>query len=220
MVSLARGTTTAQPAFNFHQNEDGNFCLCCCCRSLRLLWCHLGQRQLIVCVACPASVLRVTHGTIVTWLFFYCFTQVLYLVFCCCSRVLVAGDLRHEYAQSAWGFLFWGPPDCCLCLLHLRCGDWHSFDDDCCHGMSIGVIILTSSRRLCCVRRQGRLVAPRLIPTALLIALDGRWLISWALWCFTMMLSTMSIAISDGFQSCPLQLAMASLPVVACCNCA
>jgi hypothetical protein len=40
--------------------------------------------------------------------------------------------------------------------------------------MSIIVILTTSSRRLCCVRRQGRLVALRLIATALLVTLDGR----------------------------------------------
>ncbi len=37
--------------------------------------------------------------------FISCFVVVL--------NVLVTGDLRHEYAQSARGFLFRGPPDCC-----------------------------------------------------------------------------------------------------------
>ncbi len=57
----------------FYQNEDGNFCLCCCCCSLRLLCCHLGRRQSIVCVAHPVSVARVTRGAIVTWLLFLLF---------------------------------------------------------------------------------------------------------------------------------------------------
>jgi hypothetical protein len=74
MVSLAKETTTTQPAFDFfYQNEDGNFCLRCCRRSLRLLCCRSGQRQSIVCVARPASVARVTHGAIVTWLLFLLF---------------------------------------------------------------------------------------------------------------------------------------------------
>ncbi len=73
MVRLARGTTTTQHAFNFYQNEDGNFCLCCCRCSLFLFHCCLQWCQSIVCVACPASVAHVTHGASVTWLYFYCF---------------------------------------------------------------------------------------------------------------------------------------------------
>ncbi len=60
------------PSF-FYQNKDGNFCLHWCRRCLRLFCCRLGQCQLIVCIACPASVTQVTHGTSVTWLYFYCF---------------------------------------------------------------------------------------------------------------------------------------------------
>ena len=165
--------------------------------------------------SCALLVQRVSRAWRVVQLsrgcFFYCFTWVLYLVFCCCSRVLVAGDLRHEYAQSAWGFLFRGPPDFCLRSSRFRCGDWRSFDDDCCHGMSIIVILTTSSRRFCHIHRQSRLVAPRVIPTALLATLEGcsscerygalQWLRqlhpSWSV-----MASIMPIAIGDGAIAC------------------
>jgi hypothetical protein len=64
--------------------------------------------------------------------------------------------------------------------------------------MSIVVILTTSSRLLSRVRRRGRLVAPRLIATALLVALAGRS--SRELWRFTMMASIASIAIIDGID--------------------
>ncbi len=124
--------------------------------------------SLVQQVSCTWPMAQVSHGC-----FFYCFTRVLYLVFCCCSRVLVAGDLRHEYAQSAWCFLFRGPPDCCLHLSRLHHGDWRSFDKDCRRRMSIVVILTKSSQRLCRVCWWGRLVALRLITTALLVPLDG-----------------------------------------------
>ncbi len=106
---------------------------------------------------------------------FYCFTRILYLMFfVVVLDVLVRGDLRHKYAQSAWGFLFIGPPDCCLRSSRFRRGNWCSFDDDCCRGMSIVMILMTSSRLLCHIRWWGCLVALRLIATALLIGLAGR----------------------------------------------
>ncbi len=87
MVSLAKGTATTQPAFDFiYKNEDGNFCLCCCRRSLRLLCCHSGRHQSIVCVACPASIVRVTRGASVTWLFFCFLSHVLLLFLTFLSR--------------------------------------------------------------------------------------------------------------------------------------
>jgi hypothetical protein len=103
MVSLVKETTTTQPAFDFfYQNEDGNFCLCCRRRSLCLLCCRSGWRQSIMCIACPASVEHVMHGASVTWLLFFI---VLHKFFISCFvvvlDVLVTGDLRHEYAQSA-----------------------------------------------------------------------------------------------------------------------
>ncbi len=157
----------------FYQNEIGNLCLRCCRCSLRLLCCCSGRHQSIVCVAHPTSVAHVTRGTIVTWLLFYCCTQVFISCFVVVLDVLVTGDLWHEYAQSAWGFLFRGPPDFCLHLLCFRCGNWRSFDDDCRRRMSIVMILTMSSRLLCRVHWQGRLVAPRLIATALLVALAG-----------------------------------------------
>ncbi len=199
MVRLAKGTTTTQPAFNFYQNEDGNFCLRWCCRSLLLFHCCLGQCQSIVCITCPASVARVTRGTSVMWLYFSLFFCKFFIVcFVAVLDVIVVGDLRHEYAQSAWGFPFRGSPDYWLHSSRLHCGDWCSFDDDCRHGMSIVVILTMSSWRLCCVHWQGCLVAPRLIATALLIVLEE--CLSWALWHFTMMALIAYIAISDGFD--------------------
>ncbi len=112
---------------------------------------------------------QVSHGCI-----FYCFPWVLYCVFCFDINVLVARDLRHKYAQFAWGVPFRGPPGSWLRSSRLHCGDWFSFDDDCRRRMSIVVIITTSSWCLCCIRRLSRFVALRLIVMALLVALEER----------------------------------------------
>ncbi len=128
--------------------------------------------------SCASLVQRVSRAWRVAQVSRGCFFIVVHEFFISCFivvlDVLVAGDLRHEYAQSSWGFLFRGPPDCCLRSSRFRRGDWRSFDEDCRRGMSIVVILTTSSRLLCRVRRRGRRVAPRLIPTALLVALAGR----------------------------------------------
>ncbi len=116
MVRLAKGTTATQPAFNFYQNEDCNLCLCCCRCSACLFCCRSGWCQSIVCIACPASVARVMRGASVTWLYFLLFLCKFFITcFIVVLSVVVAGDLRHEYAQSAWGFLFRGNRDCCIC---------------------------------------------------------------------------------------------------------
>ncbi len=183
MIRLAKDTTTTQPAFNFfYQNEDGNFCLCCCHPSLRLFCCCFEWCQLIVCVACQVGVTRMTRGASVMWLhFFIVFCKFFIVCFDAELNVLVAGDLRHEFAWSAWGFFFIVSPGSWLQLLCLHHGNWCSFDNDCHCRMSIVVILTTSSRRLCCVRWQGRLVASRLITTALLVALKE--LLSWERFC-------------------------------------
>jgi hypothetical protein len=58
----------------------------------------------------------------------------------------------------------------CACIVAIDA----SCDNDCCLGMSIVVILTTSSPCLCRVCWQGRLVAPRIIAKALLVALDER----------------------------------------------
>ncbi len=99
----------------FYQNEDSNLCLRCCQSSACLFCCRLGWHQSIVCVACPASVAHVTRDASVTWLHFLLFLCKFFITcFIVVLDVLVAGDLRHECAQSAWGFLFRGPPGCCV----------------------------------------------------------------------------------------------------------
>jgi hypothetical protein len=80
----------------FYQNEDGNFCLCCCGRSSCLFCCCLGQCQLIVCI--PANVACVMHGASVTWLCFLLFFTSSLLPILFALNVLVAGDLRHGFA--------------------------------------------------------------------------------------------------------------------------
>ncbi len=126
------------------------------------------------CVRCLSSECRVRD----VWckchvaVFSLFFLQVLHCVFCFDINVLITGDLRHEYAQSTWGFPFRRPPGYWLHSQCLRCGNWRSFDDDYRCGMSIIMILMTSSWRLYRVHWRGRLVAPSLIATALLIALE------------------------------------------------
>ncbi len=127
--------------------------------------------------SCVSLIQRVSHMWRMAQLSRGCFFFVAHKFFISCFvvvlNVLIAGDLRHEYAQSAWGFLFRGPPDCCLRSSRFHRGDWCSFDNDHRCGMSIVVILTISSQLLCCVRWQGCLVAPRFIATALLLALAG-----------------------------------------------
>ncbi len=108
----------------FYQNEDGNFCLRCCHRSPCLFCCCLGRCQTIVCVARPASVACMMSGASVMWLYFLLFFCKFFIAcFVVVLDILVARDLRHEYAQSTWGFLFRGPPGYWLHLSCLHCGD-------------------------------------------------------------------------------------------------
>ncbi len=229
MVRLEKGTTTTQPAFNFfYQNEDGIFCLHCCPRSLLLFHCCLGQCQSIVCIPCPASVARVMRGASVTWLYFLLFFCKFFITcFVVVLTVLIAGDLRHEYAQSAWGFPFRGPPGYWLHLLRLRCGDWCSFDNDCHCGMSIIVILAMPSWRLCHVHQQGRLVAPRLIAMALLIASEERLSCEcfgasqWWHWLHplqSVMALIVPIAIGDGVVACCCLSWLCLVPTLASCS--
>ncbi len=212
----------------FYQNEDGNFCLRCCHRSSLFFHCHSGWCQLIVCVTHPASVTCVTRGASVRWLHFLLFFCKLFIAcFVVVLDVLVAGDLRHEHAQSTWGFPFRGPPGYWLRLLHLRCSNWCSFDDDCSCKMSIVVIFTTSSWHLCCICWQGCLVAPMLIATALLIALGecsscerfgaSQW------WrrlhpLRSVMASIVPIAIGDGVVACCCLSQLWLVPTLASCS--
>ncbi len=179
----------------FYQNEDGNLCLrCCCCSTCLFSCCCSGPRQSIVCVAHPASVADVTQGASVTWLHFLLFLREFFIAcFIDVLDVLVAGDLRHEYAQSAWGFLFRGPPGCCVrhtCvavidapLTMIVVAGWVSLWYSRCSHDAFVAFVGEAALWLChgsprCIRKR---------------------LISWTLWRFTMMASIASIAISDGF---------------------
>ncbi len=162
------------PSF-FYQNEDGNFCLCCCHCSLRLLRCRSGWCQSIVCIACPASVLCMTHGPSVTWLYVF----IVFHEFFIACFVLISMFSSPEI----WGMNMPNLPEvsrledllvlgCVHCAviaaIHASC------DDVCCCGMSIIVTLMRSSWRLCCICQQGRLVALRLIAMALLVRLEER----------------------------------------------
>ncbi len=184
----------------FYQNEDGNFCLCCCCHSLLLFHCCLHWCQSIVCVACPASVAHVTHGAMSRGCIFIVFFCKFFIAcFVVVLDVLVAGDLRHKYSQSTWGFPLSGPSGYWLRLSCLHHGNWHPVDDDCCREMSIVVILTTSSWCLCCICWQGCLVASEVDCHCPSCQVRGT-LVLWALWHFTMMASIASIAISNGFD--------------------
>ncbi len=171
------------------------------------------------CCACDAWCK--CHMTV----FFIVFCEFIIACFVVVLDVLVAGDLRYEYALSTWGFLFRGPPGSWLHSLCLHCSNWCSFDGDCCHVMSIVVILTTSSWRFCHVCWQGRLVAPRMIATALLIALEEllsqerfcpsqwwHWLhpLGWSL--------IMPITIDDGFVACCCLLQLCLVPMLALCS--
>ncbi len=123
------------------------------------------------------------------------FPRVLYWVFCFDINVLVSGDLRHEYAQSTWGFLFRGPPGSWLHSLRLHCGDWRFLwwwlllrDEYHCdtHNVLMTSLLHLSARPPC-----GSDANCHGFPHCV------RWmLILWALWHFTMMALIASIAIS------------------------
>ena len=198
-----------------------------------LLWLQLALVLLLLGMASVNCLHRSSSKCCVHDAWRKCHMAVFFIVFCefiiACFvvvlDVLVAGDLRHEYAQSTWGFLFRGPPGSRLHLSRLRRGNWCSFDGDCCCVMRIVVILTTFSWRLCCVCWQGCLVAPRMIATALLIALEEllsqecfcasqwwRWLrpLWWSL--------IMPIAIDDGFVACCCLLWLCLVPMLASCS--
>jgi hypothetical protein len=158
----------------FYQNEDVNFLSSVLSSQLMLVLLLLGMVS-VDCVHCSSSECR-THDAWrkVTWLYVLLFFHKFFIAcFVVVLNVHVAKDLRHEYAQFAWGFPFRGPPGSWLRSSCLHRGNWHSFDNDCHCGMSVVMILTMSSWRLCCVCWQGRLVASRLIATALLVTLEG-----------------------------------------------
>ncbi len=131
-----------------------------------------------------------------------------FIVFCFDIDVLVPGDLRHEYAQSAWGFLFRGPPGCWLRSSRLSCSDWCSFDDDCRHGMNV---FMTPLLRLLARPPSGSKAYHHGSPPrvrGMLILGTSQW------WRGLHPLQSVMASIV------PIVLAMALLPVVACRNCA
>ncbi len=179
----------------FYQNEDSSLCLCCCHRSACLFCCRSGQPQSIVCVACPVSVVRMTHGASVMWLHFSLFLRKFFIAcFIVVLDVLVAGDLRHEYAQSTWGFLFRGPAGCCDC-----CACIAAIDSPLTMIVVMGWVLPWYSQR-----SHNAFVA--FVGKAALWLCHSfphcirRTLILWALWRFTMMALIASIKISDGFD--------------------
>jgi hypothetical protein len=55
-----------------------------------------------MCVAHLVSVARMMHAAIVTWLLFFIVLHKFFILcFVVVLNVLITGDLRHEYAQSA-----------------------------------------------------------------------------------------------------------------------
>ncbi len=179
----------------FYQNEDGNLCLRCCRHSACLFCCCSGRRQSIVCIAHPASVVRVTCGASVMWLHFLLFLHEFFIAcFIVVLDILLVGDLRHEYAQSAWGFLFRGPPGCCVCRACVAAID-----------SSLTMIVIAGSVSSGYSRRSHNAFVAFVGEAALWFRHGSpcrirRMLVLWALWRFTMMASIASIAISDGFD--------------------
>ncbi len=179
----------------FYQNVNGNMYLRCCCRSVCLFCSRSGQPQSIVCVARPASVARVTHGASAMWLHFLLFLCKFFIAcFIVLLNVLVAGDLRHEYAQSTWGFLLRGPPGYCVCCTCITVID----------APLMMVVIKGWVLSWYSQRSHDAFVA--FIGKAALWFCHGspcrirRMLVLWALLRFTMMALIASIAISDGFD--------------------
>ncbi len=220
MVSLARDTTTTQPAFNFfYQNDYGNFCLCCCRCSLHLFCCHSGRCQSTICVACPVSVAHVKRGAIVTWLYFFnvfassllC-VLLLFLMFSSWEiwGMNVPNLPEVSHLRTSWflaAFVALALQRLMLLVMMIVITGWVLL------WYSLMTPLLRLLVRLPCGSEADCYGFPRCIRGMLIL---------WALWRFTMMVSVASIAISDGFDLWlhPSRLAMALLPVVACCNCA
>ncbi len=217
MVRFAKGTTTTQPAFIFFQNEDGNLCLPCSHCSACLFHCCLRRCQLIVCVTRPASVVHMTRGASVMWLHF--------LLFLCKFFIPCLLLFLMFLSWEIWGMNMNIPnlPEVscledlpvnvfvALALWQLMLLWWWLllWDEYCCdtHNVLTTPLSRSPARPLCG------------FATALLVALEGR-------------LSCERFGASQWYgidrihrnqwwlRSCPSRLAMALLPVVACCNCA
>ncbi len=195
MVRLAKGTTTTQPAFNILSKWRWSFVSLLLSSQRLLVLLSLGTTS-VDCVRCLSSKCRACDAwrkchmaaflLFLRKFFIACFVAVL--------NVLVAGDLRHEYAQSAWGFLFRGPPGCCVC-----CACIVAIDAPLTMIVIVGWVLSWYSQRShdAFVTFVGKAAlwlchsSPRCI---------RRTLVLWALWCFTMMALIASIAISDGFN--------------------
>ncbi len=177
-----------------YQNEDGNLCLHCCWRSTCLFCCCPGWRQSIVCVACPASVGRMTRGASVMWLHFLSFL---------CEFFIACFLLFSTFSLwEIWGMNMPNLPEvscledlvCCVrhaCVAAIEApltmivvvgwvSSWYS---QCPHNAFVAFVgkaaLWLCYGSLCCIRRT---------------------LVSWALWCFTIMASIAPITISDGFD--------------------
>ncbi len=179
----------------FYQNEDGNLCFCCCRCSACLFCCRSGQRQSIVCIACSASVAHVMRGVSSPCLHFSLFLREFFIAcFIVVLDVLVAGDLRHEYAQSAWGFLLRGLPGCCVC-----CACIAAIDAPLTMIVDVGWVLLWYSQRL-------HIASVVFVGKAALWLCHGfpcrirRTLVLWTLLCFTMRALIASIAIRYGYN--------------------
>ncbi len=121
-------------------------------------------------------------------------SRVLYRMFFVVLGVLVAGDLKHEYAQSAWGFLFRGPPGCCVCRACIMAID-----------APLTIIVVAGWVSLWYSQRPHDAFVAFVGEAALWLCHGSpcrirRTLVSWAFWCFTIMESITSIVISDGFN--------------------
>ncbi len=158
---------------------------------------------------------QVSRGCIF-YCFFASFLSRVFLLF----LMFLSWEMRHEYAQSSWGFLFRGPPGYCVCrtcvaaidapLTMIVVAGWvSSWYSRCPHNAFVAFVgkaaLWLCRGSPCCVRRL---------------------LISWVLWRFTIMASIVSIAISDGFNCAHpdwqwhrcLLLLVATVPIYNTCN--
>ncbi len=207
-----------QPSM-FYQNEDGNFCLRCCCRRSCLFRCCSGRCQLIVCVARPASVAHVTRGASVMWL---CF-----LLFFASSLLHVLLLFSTFLSWEIWGINMPNIPEVSRLedLLFLGCVSCTCvavLDAPLMMIVVAGWVLLWNSQR----------------PHDVFVAFVGKaalWLQGWLPWlssscsrvaCLVSALVLHNDSIDCVHHDhwwlwlCPLQSTMMLLPVVACCNCA
>jgi hypothetical protein len=135
------------------------------------------------------------RGTSVTWLHFLLFLCEFFIAcFIVALNVLIAGYLRHKYAQSAWSFLFRGPPGCCVCCTCVMVID-----------APLTMIVVAGWVSSWYSQRSHNAFVAFVGKDALWLHHGSphcirRTLVLWALWHFTMMASIASIAISGGFD--------------------